>query len=318
MLFRKRAAILAILLISLTPSAKAQIIRHELIPFESASLSIANVLTGANGEKLIVAGSLRVPKAAKKPPVVILMPPPLGVGPGWGQVDEWSRVLHEAGIATFAIDSFSPRGIYTLAGAIKLPLITRLPDVFGARAALKNHPLIDFNRIAVMGFSHGAPSALYTNLVRFQKMYNETPFAGHISVYGPCGVRFRHDERIASPLMLLHGTADDWVPAAPCRDYAARLKNAGGDVRLIEYPDAHHAFDGPLQKKITHYPTVVTPVGCRLEETDGGMLVSAATKQPLSPTEPCWKKGTTAGYNKPAATKAHADVLVFLKGVFGD
>jgi dienelactone hydrolase len=244
------------------------------------------------------------------------MPPPVGIGPGWGQVDEWSRVLHEAGIATFTVDSFSARGIYSLADAIKMPLITRLPDVFGAREALMKHPHVDASRIAVMGFSHGGPSALYTNLVRFQKLYGEAPFAAHISVYGPCSVRFRDDERLSSPLMLLHGTPDDWVPAAPCRDYAARLKNAGSDVQLIEYADAHHAFDGPLQAKVTRYPNVVTPVGCRLEESDGGILVSAETKQPLTPTDSCWIRGTTAGYNEAAARKAHEDVKAFLTSVF--
>jgi dienelactone hydrolase len=299
-----------------TVSAEAQIVRHELLPFESAASSVADVLNGSKGQKLTLAGRLRVPKASQKPPVVILMPPPVGIGPGWGQVDEWSRVLHEAGIATFAVDSFSPRGIYTLADAIKMPLITRLPDVFGARSVLMKHPFIDANKIAVMGFSHGAPSALYSSLVRFQKQYGEVAFAGHISVYGPCGVRFRDDERLASPLLLLHGSPDNWVPAATCRDYAARLKTAGSDARLIEYADAHHAFDGPLLAKVTQYPNVTTPVGCRLDETDGGILVSAETKQPLAPTESCWIKGTSAGYNEAAAKKAHEDVKSFLKEVF--
>jgi dienelactone hydrolase len=116
--------------------------------------------------------------------------------------------------------------------------------------------------------------------------------------------------------MMLHGAADNWVPAAPCREYAARLKNAGREVRWVEYADAHHIFDAPVLAKITQFPNVMTPAGCRLEESDSGVLVNAETKQPLTPSDSCWVKGASAGYSEAAAKKAHEDVKAFLVEIF--
>jgi hypothetical protein len=42
--------------------------------------------------------------------------------------------------------------------------------------------------------------------------------------------------------------------SAPCREYAARLSKAGMNVRLIEYPDAHHLFDGPVVREPVQLP----------------------------------------------------------------
>jgi dienelactone hydrolase len=46
------------------------------------------------------------------------------------------------------------------------------------------------------------------------------------------------------PLLVLVGEADDWTPAVPCRDYAARA----GRVELVAYPGAHHGFDDPASR----------------------------------------------------------------------
>jgi len=45
------------------------------------------------------------------------------------------------------------------------------------------------------------------------------------------------------PIRLFHGDADDWVAIGPCRAYVQRLKAAGADATLTEFPDAVHAYD---------------------------------------------------------------------------
>ena len=47
------------------------------------------------------------------------------------------------------------------------------------------------------------------------------------------------------PLLILHGEADDWTPAAPCVELAQKLSAAGLPVRTITYEGAHHGFDQP-------------------------------------------------------------------------
>lgn len=127
-----------------------------------------------------------------------------------------------------------------------MPPITRVTDAYRALELLANHPLIDPNKIAVMGFSRGGVPALYASMLRFQKMYGNAniQFAAYITVYGSCGTTYQGDEALAArPVLLLHGTADDFVPIEPCRAYVARLIKEGMNARLIEYPDAQHTFD---------------------------------------------------------------------------
>jgi dienelactone hydrolase len=88
------------------------------------------------------------------------------------------------------------------------------------------------------------------------------------------------------------------------------------NVRLIEYPDAYHVFDGPALREPVNLPQAVTGRNCRFAEVEDGSLINAATKQPFSLSDPCFEKGVTIQYNEAAATKAHEDVKAFLRDAF--
>jgi dienelactone hydrolase len=287
-----------------------------VIPIETWTTSTAGVLTGDRGSKTLVACHLRLAKAAPKQPVVILMHGVGGVGPENGLIGTWSRVFNEAGISVCALDSYAGRGIKTLPEAQKLSFTALVLDTFATREVLSRHTLVDPDRIAVMGFSAGSPAAIYSNLERFQKMYGSGKFAAHVSVYGLCGSKYHEDEKMVSPMLFLHGTADDWVPAAPCREYTSRLKNAGKDVRMIEYPDAHHVFDAPATGPVRKMANVATAAWCRFAETDNGVVINTETRMPPSPQDACRRMGPSLGYNEAAMKKAHEDVIRALKDVF--
>jgi dienelactone hydrolase len=300
--------------------ANAQFVytRSEVLTFESAKMTVNDFLAGKKGEPVTLAGYLRLPKSDAKNPVVVLFHGAGGVGGEGGPVNDWARVLNEAGIGTFTVDSFSGRGVATLADAGRVSPVNRVVDAYRALELLSKHPLIDANKIAVMGFSHGSVAALYSSLLRFQKLHGkpDLQFAAHISVYGICGTTYREDEALDKrPVLLLHGTADNWVPIGPCREYAARLSKAGMNVRLVEYPDAYHVFDGPALREPVQLPQARTGRNCRFTEIEDGTLVNAATKQPSSSDDPCFEKGVTIQYNEAAAKKAHEDVKAFLRDV---
>jgi dienelactone hydrolase len=48
---------------------------------------------------------------------------------------------------------------------------------------------------------------------------------------------------VAVPTLILIGERDDWTPAKDCRAMMARRKAFGAELRLVVYPEAHHAFN---------------------------------------------------------------------------
>ena len=71
-----------------------------------------------------------------------------------------------------------------------------------------------------------------------------------------------------------------------------RLRKAGRDVTLTEYPDAHHAFDNPLIKEGPQpAPTSQTTRRCTMKEEPAGLILNATTGQPFNMQDPCVERG---------------------------
>lgn len=298
----------------------AQIARTEVHPIQTITPTDQQFLTGARDAKATtIAGVLRIPRLGNDQlPAVILVHGSGGMG---GNVDYWSQQLTGSGIATFAIDYLSGRGIEnTNADQGKLPRLAEIIDIYKALALLGTHPRIDRNRIAVIGFSRGAQAALYSSLIRFQKMYapGGLNFSAYVTFYTPCNTRYIEDEMVSEkPIRLFHGAVDDYVPVAPCRSYVARLQSASKDAKLTEYADAYHVFDNPLLKETpTAFPTWQTTRSCTLVEETPGRIVNAETKQVFSYTDPCVELGPHIAYNAAALNQSTQAVKELLGQTF--
>jgi dienelactone hydrolase len=218
----------------------------------------------------------------------------------------------------FTLDSFTGRGIVsTVADQSQLGRYNAIVDAYRALDILAKHRNIDAAKIGVMGFSRGAQSSAYANLERFRKSYGspDRQFAAHISFYGGCGWSLKDDDQIMKPMLFLHGTADDWVLPASCKEYSKRLAGAGKNVRHVEYPDAHHAFDAPAFKTPLRVAVGQKWNQCKVGE-ENGVLMNRETGQPFTFSDACVQKGTTVAYHEEAAKKSHEEVKNFLKEVF--
>ena len=304
----------------LLEDARAQaIFRTEIYPVPTVTLSTADFLLGKkDGKHAMVAGELRIPKpGTDRLPAVVLVHGSGGVGFNIGM---WVGELNKAGLATFFTDSFTGRGITnTITDQSQLSSYTMMNDAFAALAVLGKHPRIDPDKIAVMGFSKGAVPSLYASMNRFQNFYapEGASFAAYIGFYTPCNTAMIDDEKVsAKPIRLYHGIADDWVPIGPCRDYVARLKKAGANIDLVEYPGAYHAFDVQTIPGTLQLPQAQTARKCRLEEKPQGVIINSDTGQPFSLNDTCIERGTTIAYNAEATDAARKDVVEFLSKLF--
>jgi dienelactone hydrolase len=316
-----RSAIFCIACLSLmglcSSMSSAQVARTKLHAVPTLTLSDQQFLTGdKNGTAVTIAGVLRIPRlGTDRLPAVILVHGSGGIG---GNVDRWSQELNGIGLATFVTDSFTARGIQsTSANQALLGRLNMILDSYRALAVLAAHPRIDPTKIVLMGFSRGGQATLYASLRRFERMHGPegATFAAYVPFYAPCFTTYIGDEDVSDKsIRLFHGSADDYVPVAPCRVYVERLRKAGKDVTLTEYADAYHAFDNPSFKEGPQpAPQSQTTRRCTMKEEPEGMIINAATREPFTMEDPCVERGPHVGYNAAATVAATQAVKEFLR-----
>jgi len=299
--------------VSLLPSvALPQVARIEIHPIESTTVTNQQFLNGdKNGKRVVIGGELRFPPGEGRFPGVILVHGSGGVG---AREDRWAHELNGIGVAVFILDTFTGRRIVqTNTDQSQLETLSMLGDAYRALAALSQHPRIDASKIALMGFSKGGDVALHASMKRFQRMYGSPgiEFAAFLPFYAPCNTSYLEDDQISDrPVRMFHGSADNWVPVASCRDYVRRLQAAGKDIQLTEYSGAQHAFDNYLTP-VREVPDAQTSRRCSLEETEGGIIVNRETRRPFTFTDGCIEHGAKFGYDAHATDEATKAVKQF-------
>lgn len=122
-----------------------------------------------------------------------------------------------------------------LKNSSKVPHDIRAKDAHGAKRFLTGLLFVDGDRIAVMGWSHGGGSTIFSILSK----YGDPPFKAAIAFYPYCLYSLQN---LKTPLLILTGGADDWCPAFHCKHMMPTGKTRHA-VRLKIYPRAYHDFD---------------------------------------------------------------------------
>ena len=310
-------------LISL-PAAYAEIpkdiaARTELHQISTLTLSDEQFLKGdPGGTPVTISGQLRIAQGSGRMPLVILQHGSSGYA---ANIDVWSRTLNALGVSTLALDGFTGRGLVEVnSNQALLGRLNFILDVYRALDLAAAHPRVDPHRIALMGFSRGGQATLYASLKRFHRMWNKSgaEFAAYITFYPDCMTTFVSDTGIADrPIRIFGGALDDYNPSSNCRAYVDRLRAAGHDVVLTEYPDASHAFDNPLgPRPATVSPKFQSVRNCNIRENGEGLLINAATNQLFTYKDACIAYGPHLGYDPVAAQAATESVKSFLKTLF--
>jgi predicted peptidase len=125
------------------------------------------------------------------------------------------------------------QSIWALPEGAKSRKKQRLPEIVSMVLDFaKSHP-VDLDRIYVIGCSEGGYGAFgaarnYPGL-----------FAAAVPISGGWNPA-EADKLAAVPLLVMHGAQDSVIPVAQSRDVAAAVKDHGGNVKYIEFPDMGH------------------------------------------------------------------------------
>jgi dienelactone hydrolase len=278
--------------------------------------------------KVTIDGKLFLPaSAAKKLPLVMIVPGSLGVAPSHVAHAE---TLTRAGFATFVLDSFGARGVTsTVANQTQFSFAASAYDVLAACKVLVALPEIDATKIGAQGHSRGGSAVLTAATRRFADAVvgKDAGLAGVLAAYPWCGHQFSAPSVGATSVRVLMGDADEWCSPMQVQGHCQAIRLAGGDVSMRLIAGAHHSFDRGTE--VTDVPNAsVSPAAPTAYISDDGALIHP-TKDKGDPAlvdrdlmvyalkAGYGRKGAKIGSHSGEAELFRNDMLAFWTRLFG-
>lgn len=200
------------------------------------------------------AESITIPAGASTPAIPGELARPAGPGPfpavlvlhgceGYGSLEASTiNELAGEGYVGLAIDLLEPQGLRSACGAGAGPVRNAFEYAIAALQWLGQQPYVSSNRLGVIGYSMGAIAGL-SLIDPLSGTLPSIPGLRAVVLYYPaCSGR---NANINTPLLILDGSADDWIPPVPCQTLAHSAQALGKNVQIVTYPGATHAFNQP-------------------------------------------------------------------------
>lgn len=165
----------------------------------------------------------------------------------------WSRWLAAKGYVVLLADSFTNRGLQSICRTKERPIHPdgeRPFDAYGALRYLQGRPEVHPDRVALMGWSNGAMTLLWTvkSNARQRPSGLAHDFRAAIGFYPGCVQISRQPFETTIPTLLQLGGADDWTLPKPCLRMVERARAAGSPIEAVVHDNAYHNFDHPSSK----------------------------------------------------------------------
>lgn len=167
----------------------------------------------------------------------------------WGLNDfarESADQLAQMGMVALAADMYG-KGIRTtdparageLSGIYKGNRQLMRDRVLAGLQALKAHPLVDPERMAVIGYCFGGTVAL-------EAARSGAPLRGVVSFHGSLSTPMpAKAETLKAAVLVLHGADDPLVPREEVIAFEEEMRAAGADWQMVQFGGAVHSFTNP-------------------------------------------------------------------------
>jgi dienelactone hydrolase len=207
-------------------------------------------LDTSGGRPVMLIGQWFAAETTADAPAVVLLHGCGGAYDGRGRLSErmrdYAALLNGVGVHALVVDSLESRGQKEICtqkvGSRSITQANRRRDALAALQWLAAQPQVDATRLGLMGWSNGGSTVLSATNLRNSEVAGAAPKAAFaVAFYPGCAADLKRGYRTNTKLLLLIGEADDWTPAAPCRQLAEQA--AGVKPQFESYPLAYHGFD---------------------------------------------------------------------------
>lgn len=212
---------------------------HELSEAEAPPRLGARFSLAASGSRAALDGYLSLPPGTEPPLAAVVL-----IHEWWGlngHIEHWADRIAAQGYAVLAVDLYGGTVATTREEAMAA---MGAVDAEGARAQLKsaiwyakNHPRIQAEKIATMGWCFGGKWSLEAAIAHPE-------LQGAVIYYGQLVDDPARLANIGAEVLGVFGTRDPSIPNEVVDQFEANLKDAGVEHRILRY-DAEHAFANP-------------------------------------------------------------------------
>jgi dienelactone hydrolase len=194
----------------------------------------------------------------------------------------FARTLNDMGIATFVLDSFTPRGLTKVfENKRSFGEYEQAIDALTALEILKKEKRIDFGRLGAMGRSLGGQTSVRLTLKASRAQLPQKGPLLDIALAITPGCTSQQQDRHPTPHTQVRFflAENDASPHQRCITYAEKIKAAGGDAEFIVYPNTFHTFDGSAKPVWT--PNQEVYAACANERVRPDYSIRLDTGAPL-------------------------------------
>lgn len=193
----------------------------------------------AEGDDTILIGSAAYPQGDGPHPVVM-------VGHTWAGCDDFVKYqadrLAQLGYIGFALDMYGGGEVSNNLEDNKAKMGALFSDrallrkrLLAALLAARNLPAADTSRIGGIGYCFGGLCML--DLVRAGAVLN-----GVVSLHGALEPTGLANSKIQTPVLVLHGDMDTFIPPEHLTSFVAEVNESGVDWQMHTYGHAMHGF----------------------------------------------------------------------------